>query len=240
MKSLRELRTQNEFSEVAQKVLEVLDRHTDYLSAQLVPLALGDKSLPSEEREDLARALHRELQHWQGEEFTLSEVERPGPKLASGDAYFLDGRTPRLSEFVTPSSFLIFKVIDQQPEDLEWLGCPSEEWEASDAYQDFQYFVKHKKVVNDPAERAIGLIKPLVANFKKEEHLQNSLKTMEEVRSRYPKGKNWKGEPKTSKNKQELQKFKPSDMMRNILNESGSDDSDDDLARPPPRDALVL
>ena len=31
VKSLRELRGQNEFSRVAEKVLEVLDRHTDYL-----------------------------------------------------------------------------------------------------------------------------------------------------------------------------------------------------------------
>ena len=110
-----------------------------------MPLALADKSLPSEEREDLARALHRELQHWQGEEFTLSELERSGPKLASGEAYFQDGRVPRLSEFVTPSSFLIFKVIDQHPDDLEWLERPSEDWEVSDAYNDFQYYVKHKK-----------------------------------------------------------------------------------------------
>ena len=61
------------------------------------------------------------------------------------------------------------------------------------------------------------------------------------MRSRFPKGKNWKGEPKTSKNKQDLQKFKSSDMMRNALSESGSDESDnDDVARPPPHDALVL
>ena len=64
---------------------------------------------------------------------------------------------------------------------------------------------------------------------------------MEEVRSLYPKGKNGKRELKSHKNKLELQKFKPSNMLKNKLSETGSELSDhDDFDNSPLSDTLVL
>ena len=80
-----------------------------------------------------------------------------------------------LSFILGDSSFLIFRVINQQHGDLAWLP---------DAYFDFEYYVNKKHVVNDAAERAIGLVKPHVPNFKKEENFQAAMKTIEVARAR--------------------------------------------------------
>jgi hypothetical protein len=186
--SLRALREERPFQGIAQQVLVMMDRHTDYLSPQLVTLALCDLSLPAEERQDLATALFNNLKIWPVT-FDMTDVERPGPAMASGNTFWTENITPALSSFVTPSSFLIFHVCDQTPKDLDWLSQPVSQWQSSNSYFDFQYFVTHKHVVNDAAERAIGLIKPLASKFRKEEHLQESLKTMEELRIQFPKGR---------------------------------------------------
>ena len=108
--------------------------------------------------------------------------------MASGEIFWRNGR-PSLSSFIGETSFLIFRVINQQPEDLAWLAQPVAEWESSDLYLDFEYYVNNKHVVNDAAERAIGLVKPQVANFKKEENFQAAMKTIEVARAKFPNSK---------------------------------------------------
>ena len=159
--------------EIADQALKVMDRHCDYLSPQLVPMILADKTLPSEVRQEFATVLNKKLEEgaWTGQEYEVGENESPGPNMASGDLFWMNGR-PSLSSFIGNSSFLIFKVIDQQPEDLAWLRQPVSDWEASNSYFDFEYYVKNKHVVNDACERAIGVMKPLVGNFKKEDNFQ--------------------------------------------------------------------
>ena len=238
--SVRELRGERDFNRIAEQVLVMMDRHTDYLSPQLVIMALCDKTLPDEERQDLAAALSSNLGNWP-DEFPVTDSERPGPRLASGETFWSGNTPPTLSSFVTPSSFLIFHIINQQPNDLAWLSLPVPEWDSSDSYFDFEYFVTHKQVVNDAAERAIGLVKPLIGKFKKEEHLQESLKTMEEVRVKFPKGKDSKGNEKKQKTKVQLQILKPSEMLVRPdvpESESSSEDENVDVANPPPNDVL--
>ena len=41
-------------------------------------------------------------------------------------------------------------------------------------------------MVNNAAERAISLVKPQVANFKKEENFQTEMRTIEVARAKYP------------------------------------------------------
>lgn len=60
--------------------------------------------------------------------------------------------------------------------------------------------------------RIIGLVKPIVMNFKKEESLQAAIATVEVIRSKYPKGK-VRGQSKYRYTKDDLQRIKPSDIL---------------------------
>ena len=137
-------------------------------------MALVDDGLGVEGRQDLAAAVFREVEEWDGEGFPRTEVLRPTPNMASGNHYWAAG-TPSLADFVAPESLNIFFLLGQQPGDLQWLNLPVAEWENDASYIDFKDYVKAKSVVNDPAERALGLIKPIVKNFKKEKNLQAAM-----------------------------------------------------------------
>ena len=138
-------------------------------------------------RQDFATVLYAKLEEgvWGGEEFEVGETESPGPNMAS-EEIFRRNRRPSLSSFIGDSSFLIFCAINQQPDDLAWLAQPVVEWESSDSYLDFEYYVNKKHMVNNAAERAISLVKPQVAIFKKEENFQTAMRTIEVARAKYP------------------------------------------------------
>ena len=81
IEKLRSYRTYD--NAIATPVLEVMDRHTDYLSPQLVVMSLANKDLEAQERQDLALALNNLREQWGGEEFQVQEFNRPGPRFAS-------------------------------------------------------------------------------------------------------------------------------------------------------------
>ena len=58
----------------------------------------------------------------------------------------------------------------------------------------------------------IGLVKPIIKNFRKEENMQAAITTVELVRSVYTKGKK-DGKTKTFYTKAELQRIKPSELL---------------------------
>ena len=260
IENLREFRVFDQ--EIADQALKVMDRHCDYLSPQLIPMVLADETLPAEVRQEFATALKTKLEEgvWHGEEYEVGENESPGPDFASGPLFWRNGRPP-LSSFISDSSFLIFKVIGQQPEDLAWLGQPVTDWKDSNSYFDFEYYVKNKHVVNDAVERAIGTMKPIVGNFKKEENLQAAVKTIEKTREAYPSSK-LKGVVRGQMLKTDLKKIRPSELLPEdgevlepqeesdgdsedredvFENEDSSNDSNDpDVSEPPPVDSLDI
>ena len=226
IESLREYREQD--PDIAEQALKVMDRHSDYLSPKLIPMILADKTLSEEVRQDFATVLHAKLEEgvWGGEEFEVGDTESPGPNMASGEIFWRNGR-PSLSSFIGDTSFLIFRVINQQPDDLAWLAQPVAEWESSDSYLDFEYYVNNKHVVNDAAERAIGLVKPQVANFKKEENFQAAMKTIEVARAKFPNSK-VRGVARRQMLKSDLKKIKPSELLPEEGEELDSSNSEND------------
>ena len=80
-------------------------------SPALVVMALADDE--EEGREELAQALSQLLPQWDGEEYPVREAASPGPNFASSDTYWRGNGLvmPSLSEFVSPDSFLIFKLV---------------------------------------------------------------------------------------------------------------------------------
>ena len=93
---------------------------------------------------------------------------------------------PHVSSFVSVDSFLLFSLLGQQPEDFAWLERPVLEWESFPQYFKFEAYVESKNVVNDAAERFIGVTKPRVANFRSKTNLQSNLLTAMKVQNTYP------------------------------------------------------
>ena len=73
---------------------------------------------------------------------------------------------PHVSSFVSVDSFLLFSLLGQQPEDFAWMERPVSEWKSYPQYLKFGAHVESKNVVNDAAERFIGVTKPRVATFR--------------------------------------------------------------------------
>lgn len=57
-------------------------------SPRLVPMALADITMPVEERQDLATAVHRVVASWDEANFAVADLDLPGPNFASGDTYW--------------------------------------------------------------------------------------------------------------------------------------------------------
>lgn len=62
-----------------------------------------------------------------------------------------------------------------------------------------------------------------MGTFRNEDHLQAALKTIEVTRIAFPKGKDAKGLVRTSRTKTQLQKIKPSIMLKRDQDLSDSD-----------------
>ena len=203
-------------------------------------MALADSKVTVKERQELATAVADALEDWGGEELDLGQIQKPGPNFASENMYWASGK-PRLSSFVTHESSMMFRMLDQQPDDLAWLREPVREWENYPAFVDFQFFVRKMVVVNDPAERLIGIIKPIVKNFKKEENLQAAIGTTEVVRAKYPTRKK-DGKTKSWKTKAQLQLIKPSELLcrETELEDSESEVEDINDIEAPPDDVFDL
>ena len=117
-------------------------------------MALADEKLDGEYRQEMAASLASFLPNWGGEQYQVEDVTRPEPTFASGDEAWENG-TPHLASFLSAKSFLLFRALDQQPSDLDWLELPVDQWQTSPYYLDFVDYVKTKPVINDATERQV-------------------------------------------------------------------------------------
>ena len=136
---------------------------------------------------------------------------------------------PHVSSFVSVDSFLLFSLLGQQPKDFAWMERPVSEWESFPQYLKFEAYVESKNVVNDAAERFIGVTKPCVATFRSETNLQSNLLTTVKLRNAYPHQKK-DGVVKTWKTKAEMNLFKPSDLLVREEDQDLSRNSSDDVS----------
>ena len=82
---------------------------------------------------------------------------------------------PRLGDFLTEESWLIFNLLEQSKTECKWMLYPCENWPLDPYYSIFQKFVKQVAVVNDASERAIKLIQETVTQTIDEKKLQKIL-----------------------------------------------------------------
>ena len=114
---------------MAQAGLDVMAGHLDYLSDELSPFALIDIDVDEEQAEEMARELWAMREEFDSCSTAPYQVKVPGPNFVrSADFWSEDGSTPRLRRFTSVRSFLIFKLLGQTVEDLEWMSRPWAEW----------------------------------------------------------------------------------------------------------------
>ena len=146
-----------------------------YATGQLVVLALADPELAAEEKEELARTLHREPR---------VKVKMGKPEYPVPDWRNLELTRPRLASLVTCNSWLIFDLLGLTgPQD--WFQLTSDMWDMFSEYRRSE-FATNLPVTNDLAERGIHLISEFINKSADENQRQALLQVVEYHRTLVP------------------------------------------------------
>ena len=121
------------------------ERHLEPLGPHLVVVALADPDLDEEVKEKMGRKL-LELRHlWHPG--TVARLPRGLTRdstwweVPEGEEEEGQPREPSLEEFITPSSFLFFYLLNWDVEDLDVFGQPVAEWKDNANFNNFCCFV---------------------------------------------------------------------------------------------------
>ena len=155
-----------EFQMMARAAVEKLKMHTWYLSERLVPLVLF-----SNLGDEIKEQVRREIKNY-NEEPHHEEQQRPEKDS------FLD---VRLTMLVGSDSYRLFDLLKLNK---NLLNIPVSKWNASNGYEHAVNRIKNLPVVNDAAERALGMATKLHGPTmpKDEEHLQARYKVVDASR----------------------------------------------------------
>ena len=144
---------------ITDSVVKSINLHSWYLTSNLVVLCLADATLPSEEREKVAKKL------FETEKPAAFEKIKPSLPELSPETQLVD--------CVGPDSWLIFDILNLY--DNEWLQIDAENWSFFENYRTFEKFAKNLKSINDFAERKIRLIQDFVLSSPVEDRRQNNI-----------------------------------------------------------------
>ena len=158
------LQLQDLFPRMADAALQKLQKHTWYLTPEVVVFSLCSRLASESEKAAIAQKL-----------------------LENKETVFLSGKpklpvlhpTSTLVDFVTPTSWFILKKLNISGNFLELPVC---EWKNSLEFQKFDRYVSTIKVVNDIAERGIKLCSEVIKKTKSEETRKNLLHVIENHR----------------------------------------------------------
>ena len=126
--------------EIADAVIKVFNRHTWYLTEELVAFAFCSKRISDESKRDLADK--------------MLLFERPGEYRPGKPSLPKVTEESELVDFIGSNSWLVFDILGLQG---DWLVKPVTEWEESPDYLTLKTYIENLKVVNDTAERGIKL-----------------------------------------------------------------------------------
>ena len=105
------LRLVREESPVAAAVaLAKWEQHLNWLSPELVAVAIFHPGMAAGEREAMAKKLYSFRDGWQPGQRPIYPIQVPGPNFTNGEAWWPDGRRPSLSSFITERSYLLWEV----------------------------------------------------------------------------------------------------------------------------------
>lgn len=138
--------------------MESLQKHSWYLDSTLIPLALLDDDVPEEEKREIADAIldHSEKFHCL-EQFTYGGKKQVD--VMKKLKFDPDKETPpSMANLIDDYSMFIFISLGITKKNLEdCFVLPVKYWSTQSCFKRFLDFALHLTVVNDPAERAIGI-----------------------------------------------------------------------------------
>ena len=144
----------------------VINRHTWYLTEDLIPLALFDEDVPLETRNTLAKNISM---------LPSVEVENKKPVLPTLN------KKSCLTDFVGTRSTLIFSLLEVPH---SFLNDP--EWTERQEYREARSSLQKLTPLNDSSERALALATRLNSNItRNEESYQELVHVVEEHRKKY-------------------------------------------------------
>lgn len=132
--------------EIGQSALASMRRHLWYLCPELVVLALFDEHTDIEEKQLMATTL------FHTEKPPVFGMGKPGHPNFDPVAAKLTDDQPPLATFISERSWLLFSLLESDP---EWLQEHPAIWPDYEDYQFCRDFCTDMMVVNDPAERAV-------------------------------------------------------------------------------------
>ena len=155
------------FQEIAVAALEKLKAHTWYLSERLVGLALFSDVLDISTKETMRIAIKKYNKK-------PVHIEQQRPECSS----FL---RKQLKDFVGPDTHIFFDLLNLKK---EILSIPASKWHSSSIYHHNKKIIKLLPVVNDAAERALGMASSMHGQTmpKNEKQLQESFKVVHAIR----------------------------------------------------------
>ena len=153
------------------KVLQKFENHLWYLSERLVVLSLFSDKVSNEDKNKMAKKMIKCSQNFKKIENPLREQRMPQITLNTN-----------ISDLVGPDSWTIFNGIGVFPEFLRNTSC---HWSTDQNYQYIYEQLKHIKVVNDSAERSLGLVTEfhnnrITCDKEQQEFLYRNVKFMRE------------------------------------------------------------
>ena len=144
----------------------VINRHTWYLTEDLIPLALFDEDVPLETRNTLAKNISM---------LPSVEVENKKPVLPTLN------KKSWTTDFVGTRSTLIFSLLEVPH---SFLNDP--EWTERQEYREASSSLQKLTPLNDSSERALALATRLNSNItRNEESYQELVHVVEEHRKKY-------------------------------------------------------
>ena len=171
------------FPDLSAVVLESISLHLWYLTPQNIPLALTEEALSADQRSWIATGLSSIPR-----ERALPMGKPVFPDLSSWpDESWVKDKLPELCTMLSPQSWLLFNKLGLSGEDLDWLELDPVVWDSMPGYIRFRDFVRGLTIVNDPAERGVGLIKQFISSFQTEESCQDNLLAVSEHRKQSAK-----------------------------------------------------
>ena len=157
--------------DLADVILESISLHLWYLTPQCIPLALTDETLSADQRSMIGTGLKSIPR------LDVLPIGKPSfPDLSTWkERKWARNKLPDLCTMLGPESWLLFNKLGMVGDDLDWLDLDPSVWDVMPGYIKVRDFVTKLTIVNDPAERGVGLIKQFISTFQNEKSCQENL-----------------------------------------------------------------
>ena len=173
------MRRLHEFVEVdavaAHAAIKAFNRHTWYLTEEVVPLCLFSEDVTDDVKAEIAGKLLKLPQsnplNWHGAGFGK-------PALP-----VIEENVREKHSFFGPDSWKFFNLLKL---DSTFLSASPTEWDRNESFLSSKRVIKHLSIVNDVAERGVKLASDFLCGTKNETCFQNILQVVENDRNATP------------------------------------------------------